>query len=151
MHWFWWAVIAFAAVCILNFVCQENPAFRQVFCCIIAVVYPVLMLIFQEQSMTILIIGTLALGFYKYVFGLAEIMEEEGPPDIFTMFAAMSDGEITVITVLFSIVSALIFAAVAIIPIAFLMDISEFLAMIWIFAPAVYCIVTTVLFFRENY
>lgn len=151
MGWFWWLIIFFAAICILNFICQENPAFRQVFCCIIAVAYPILMFIFPEQNVAILIIGALALGFYKYLFGIAEIMEEEGPPDIFIIFWSLSDTEEGVVMIIFSIISILLFAGVAIIPVAILMDISMVLAGIWLFVPAVYCIITTVIFFREQY
>ena len=115
MHWFWWVVIAFAAICVLNKVCEEYPAFRQVFCCVIAVAYPILMFIFPEKEMVILFSGALMLGFYKYVFGMAEILEEEGPPDLFIFFWGLSDGETSAITIIFSVISTVLFAAVAIV------------------------------------
>lgn len=151
MHWFWWVVIVFAAICVLNKVCEEYPAFRQVFCCVIAVAYPILMFVFPEKEMVILFSGALMLGFYKYVFGMAEILEEEGPPDLFIFFWGLSDGETSAITIIFSVISTVLFAAVAIVPIALLTDVSLFLARVWTFAPAVYCIVTSVLYFRNNY
>ena len=151
MDWYWWLLIFFGGICILNWICQENPAFRQVFCCIIAVVYPILMFIFPEQDVAILIIGALALGFYKYLFGMAEIMEEEGPPDIFIIFWSLSDTEEGVVMIIFSLISILLFAGVAIIPFAMLLDVSMVLACIWLFVPAIYCIITTVIYFREQY
>lgn len=150
MHWFWWVLIIFVAFSIINKICEENHGFRQVLCCIIAVAYPILTLVFAEHSTLFLIFGALLLGIYKYVYGIAEYLEDEGPPDIFSFFKFFSDGELSVLAIIFSIVSAILFAAVAVVPVAFFTDVSMVLATIWLFVPAVYCIVTTVLYFRDS-
>lgn len=154
MHWFWWLVIIFVALIIVNKLSEDHPAFRQVLCCIISIVYPILAIIHatDESFLPIILVGALVLSFYKYVYGIAEIVEEEGAPDVLSaILVACSDGEVTVISIIISVVISVVFAVICILPCLLLAEVSMILSLISLFIPAVYCLITTVLFFRNEY
>ena len=150
MHWIWWVLIIFAALFIVNKICEDNPGFRHILCSIIAVVYPIVFMIDEEKFYWVFFVGPLAIGFYKYVYGLAEAVENEGVGDLLgNLLFIFSDEGMSVISIIISVIISGIFAAVAIIPVAFLTDFSFTLARIWLFVPAAYCIFCAVRYFRE--
>ncbi len=150
MHWIWWTLIIFAALFIVNKLSEDRPGFRHILCSIIGLVYPILFLIDQEKFGWLLFIGPLAIGFYKYVYGLAEAIENEGAGDLLgNLICIFSDDEATVVSVIVSIVISAAFAAVAIVPVAFFTDFSLTLAAIWLFVPAAYCIFSAVRYFKD--
>ncbi len=150
MHWIWWVLIIFVALFIVNKLSEDRPGFRHVLCSVIGVVYPIIFLIDQEKFGWLLFVGPLAIGFYKYVYGLAETLENEGSGDLLgNLICIFSDDELTVVSIIVSVIISALFAAVAIIPVAFFTDFSLILAGIWLFVPAVYCIFCAVRYFRE--
>lgn len=150
MHWIWWVLIIFVALFIVNKLSEDRPGFRHILCSIIGVVYPIVFLIDQDKFGWLLFVGPLAIGFYKYVYGLAEMLENDGAGDIIgTLFVTFTDGEVTVVSIIVSVIVSALFAAVAIIPVAFFTDFSLILAGIWLFVTAVYCIFCAVRYFKE--
>ena len=156
MHWFWWLVIVFVALCIVNKLCEDNPGFRHVLCCIIALVYPIMAIIKIDGDgfMIWALLGPIVLAFYKYVYNIAEMMENDGSGDIIGEFLLHFDSdEITVISVVVCVIVSIVFAAIPI-GLTLLCAIafgSKFLACVVLFVPFVYCIICAVRFFREQY
>ncbi len=156
MHWFWWVVIVYVALVVINKLCEDNPGFRHVFCCIISLVYPIMTIINlddPESSFAIwLIFGALTVAFYKFVYGLVELIENEGSGDIIgAMFYIWFESEVNVLTVGVSVVISVVFAAIPIGLFFLFRELSTFLACITLFLPLVYCIIGAVRYFREEY
>lgn len=159
MHWFWWLVIVFVALCIVNKLCEDNPGFRHVLCCIIALVYPIMAIINVNDPdgsafMIWALLGPIVLAFYKYVYGIAEMMENDGAGDVLgTILASLDSDEVTVISIIISVVISVVFAAIPI-GLTLLCAItfgSKVLACVVMFVPFVYCLICAVRFFRDEY
>ena len=150
MHWIWWVLIIFAALFIVNKISEDNPGFRHILCSIIGVVYPILFLINEEKFYWVFFVGPLAIGFYKYVYGLSEAIENDGVGDLLgNLLFIFEDEGVTVLSIVISVIISGLFAAVAIIPVAFFTDFSFTLARIWLFVPAAYCIFCAVRYFKD--
>ena len=166
MQWFWWVVIGFAVVFSLGKLCEDRPGFRNVLCCIIALVYPILALINIDNPdnsfMAWALLGPVVLAYYKFVYDFAEKLEGESDGDIlFDLVANIEwlgwifdiDNPTGLLAIIVSIVLAVIFAAI---PIALTMVCalvlgSKVLAGIALFVPFVYCVICTIRFFQDEY
>ena len=159
MAWYWWVIIVFVALCIVNKLCEDNPGFRHVLCCIIALVYPIMAIINVNDPdgsafMIWALLGPIVLAFYKYVYGIAEMMENDGAGDFLgTILASLDSDEVTVISIIISVVISVVFAAIPI-GLTLLCAItfgSKFLACVVMFVPFVYCLICAVRYFRDEY
>ena len=159
MHWFWWLVIVFVALCIVNKLCEDNPGFRHVLCCIIALAYPIMAIINVNDPdgsafMIWALLGPIVLAFYKYVYGIAEMMENDGAGDVLgTILASLDSDEVTVVSIIISVVISVVFAAIPI-GLTLLCAItfgSKVLACVVMFVPFVYCLICAVRYFRDEY
>ena len=159
MAWSWWVIIVFVALCIVNKLCEDNPGFRHVLCCIIALVYPIMAIINVNDPdgsafMIWALLGPIVLAFYKYVYGIAEMMENDGSGDFLgTILASLDSDEVTVISIIISVVISVVFAAIPI-GLTLLCAItfgSKVLACVVMFVPFVYCLICAVRFFRDEY
>ena len=159
MAWYWWVIIVFVALYIVNRLCEDNPGFRHVLCCIIALVYPIMAIInVNDPDGSAFLIwalaGPIVLAFYKYVYGISEMMQNDGSGDFLgAILASLDSDEVTVVSIIISVVISVVFAAIPI-GLTLLCAIglgSKFLACVVMFVPFVYCLICTVRYFRDEY
>lgn len=158
MHWFWWVVIVFVALCIVNKICEDKPGFRHVLCCIIALVYPIMAIIHvnDPDGSAFLIwafVGPVVLAFYKFVYGIVEMMENDGSGDIIgEIFISWFDDAASAAAIVVSVIISVVFAAIPIGLTALCASSgSKFLTSVVLFVPFIYCLIGAIRFFRDEY
>ncbi len=156
MHWFWWVVIVYVALFIVNKLCEDNPGFRHILCCVLSLAYPILVIVNLEapndSAMLFAIFGPLVVSFYKFVYGLAEMLENDGAGDIIgTAFILASNEEVTVVSIIVSIVVCVVFSAIPIALFFICRGFSTFLACVTLFVPLAYCVFCAIRYFRDEY
>ncbi len=156
MHWFWWVVIVYVALIILNALCTDNPGFRHVLCCIMSIVYPIITIVNLDDPDSSFalwaIFGPLTVAFYKFVYGLAEMIENDGSGDVIgTFFILWTNEEVTVLSIIISIVVCVVFAAIPIALFFIFREFSNFLACVSLFLPFIYCLIGAIRYFGEEY
>ena len=165
MHWFWWVVIGFVAVFVLGKLCEDRPGFRNVLCCIITLVYPILAIVNIENEefgfVGWAIVGCIIWAYYKFVYDFAESVEDRDfHGDIVLQLIENVDalswiyGGAEISPVVAVIVSIIIAVVCAIIPLALVLvvvEVSAVLSCIMLFIPFVYSLICTIMYFQEEY
>ena len=121
---------------------MSYPKIHALGCCFIAVLYPILGLVYRDAVVEYILGGVLLLGVYRYLFGLGVLLRREAPWDAFTVLFRSCRGRLTVQAVCLALVAVLLFAVCALLPVRIFLDFSMPLAKISFFIPAVYCIIT---------
>ena len=155
MEWYWWVIIIYAGLWIFSKIAasmlQGNSILRHIISIGIAVAYPIIALCNQDDSLLIIVIGAFALGMFKYVCN-PDVWEGDGPSDFLVEIALSITGSENGFIWILMILLAAVFGALMLLPtLLFIWLEWDFMIAVSLFFPAVYCIITAVISFREDY
>ena len=118
--------------------------------CLISLAYPICALVFRDAVVAFVFFGPLSLGLYRYLVCLGAFVRAEMSCDAFSFLFRGCRGRISPKAAALSLIAAVLFAVLALLPVRILLDFSMPLAKAALFIPLLYCIVVTFVFLKKN-
>ena len=128
---------------------MSSPRLCALGACLISVVYPLLGVLCRDAVAPIMVLGSLALGIYRYVFGQVFFLKKE-MPDLLSFLFRPCRGRMGLASFAIALPAVILFAALMLLPARILLDVSVDLAKPAFFVPTVYCAAVALLLYKTD-